>query len=255
MPPEITDLIMSKLAEINIKFVEKSKVICKYYNEIIFNRRDIFFLLEFCREIGEVSEGFFCHIKSQLNITYSDDNFERISYTHQDVQSQFEKACIMGNLEYVKWMVRTFNIEIDDTCIFIVTTLTDTSRNGHYETLKWLVEKFNLIEREKVELNGIIFIYKLMYGTEYLNIIKYLTEVLNITEKEIKSNENTILQISCEGGSLKVIKWLINTFNFTIEDIKSLDYEALKCAYMRGNIEVVKWLIDTFKLTVSIGHN
>ena len=64
-------------------------------------------------------------------------------------------ACEKGHLETVKYLVETFNLTIEDVRTYDNDALRCACGNGHLETIKYLIEKFD-IKQESLDFKLII---------------------------------------------------------------------------------------------------
>ena len=117
----------------------------------------------------------------------------------------------------------------------------------HVDILEWIVNYYNITEKD-VRSNDNCAL-RCACGNGHLEVVKYLTQTFNLTVEDVRSDDNFALRRACLNAHLEMLKYLIQTFKLTVEDVRSDNNYALRCACENGHLEVVKYLIQTFNLS------
>jgi hypothetical protein len=84
---------------------------------------------------------------------------------------------------------------------------------------------------------------------EHLSLAQWLHDSFHLSAADVRSNENSVLQLACFRGCLGVVQYLHTTFQLTIEDARANNNNALRWACNNGNLAVVQYLHTGFQLT------
>lgn len=140
------------------------------------------------------------------------------------------ESCIKGNLGIVKLLVENDINNLDITAFY------GAICNGHFEIVKYLIEKcINMINLNESNNFKITPLYLASY-CGYLEIVKLLIEKGAYFQK---ANDNkTPLYVACENGHLDIVKYLI-TQNETTTSKK----ELFRLSCLKENKEMVQFFL------------
>ena len=93
------------------------------------------------------------------------------------------------------------------------------------------------------------FQWACMYG--HLDIAKWIHNKFNITEEEVKAENNWAFRFACMYGHLDVAKWLHKTFHVTDQEARMVNNFAFKWACWRKHYRVIRWMKETFDLELT----
>ena len=120
-----------------------------------------------------------------------------------------------------------------DSCILLA------AKNGHLETLKWLIDNGCSIY-EKNHDDETCSLIASRYGQ--LEILKWLLRN-GCTMDATNYSGNTCLLMAAEYGQLETFKWLLENGS-SLHEGDEQEYSCFLLAAKSGNIELVKWLIE-----------
>lgn len=174
------------------------------------------------------------------------------------------EACKSNNFEIVKWLVKKFNLtgeDIENNNCFCLSyacfydkdyTSGESPRESQLKIARWLVKRF----KSSFSSGKVNHAVQLSCGSGRLEAVKWLVRKFNLTDKDIRSEDNEALMRACLLGKLEVVKWLVEEFNLTIEDLKSRNDRIMNDIYpftyrkgqTRDRLEVAAWLEGKFNL-------
>ena len=82
-----------------------------------------------------------------------------------------------------------------------------------------------------------------------VDIIKWMYDAFEITDEELRVNDNCPLRLACMRGHTEVAKWLHAKVKFTTSDVCKYSCGALRNACLHNSIETAEWLVTTFGIT------
>jgi Ankyrin repeats (3 copies) len=144
-----------------------------------------------------------------------------------------------GHLDIVKYLLDTFNIDFDEDIFY------GALEFAQFDVATYLVERWNV--REFIYESKYCF-HRLIYN---LDTVKYLVETF--PNYDIRHDNNFALRKACAGGSLDAVKYIVEKYNITVEEILNVDwveFSALQSAVLNDKLEVVEYLVDKFNLSL-----
>lgn len=261
LPPELWDLILSKILGINIghpsrkkvkkdyKLLHKLRLISNLFNNIILNNKNLYFTLNLM--------GFYQIRDEEINspleifsIIYYEDDFKGdYIFFDEDVV-----------LEYYKWIVKKFKIDTSNIKKRrnIIDALLKAFEEDHLEPFKYLIETFNItlmkLRNSRIYDGNSFFLYEI-FSSGNLKFCKYLTDRLlsaikndDFSMEKLDLDLDKILSDLCICGSLDAVRWLIETFKLTSDhiDCKSLLWYI---GLSNTNLEDYNWIVNRLQLT------
>jgi hypothetical protein len=155
------------------------------------------------------------------------------------------KIYVIGCIKGILEIVREYSKEVDRD--IILTGFRETAENGHLEILKWLKETFNITEKDAKTNYNEAFRQAARYGN--LEVLKWLKETFNITNEEAKIKSNFAFRYAAQNGHLHVLIWLKETFDITEKQAKIFNNFAFRLAAENGHLHILKWLKENFNIT------
>ncbi len=112
---------------------------------------------------------------------------------------------------------------------------------GNLEFVKYLIENYEInLTAVNIQGNNILHIAAL---NSQLKIIKYLLEYTNLDPLTVGIGGSNILHIAIYKGNLELIKYLIE--HVKVDPILAqMDYDMLYIAIARGHLDVVEYIVD-----------
>lgn len=172
--------------------------------------------------------------------------FNHVCKYKKNFDMSFEKACINGHLEFVKWLVKELSDKVDNELVLWVFHW--TCRKGKLDVAKWLHNKFCISRNQVIKNMNNTFIYSCAEGN--LDVAKWIHTTFDITRDLAVMQRVKAFRYACENGYLETAKWFHSVFKLDVyDDIKNNCHNY--CIHMtarNGHLEVLKWLDLEFGL-------
>ena len=262
----------------DLKFVLSEYVdpLSRFYTRIALRHKDGWIpkqVLQYGLEKTEMGESLEWNWKSRMRVV-REDKFELVKWAF--AFSEFGKtwlcwlAAIFGKLHMLKW-ARTQQPPLP----WDEDVSKDAFNNGHYNTLKWLVEKgcpwydmddeteflryVSVLEDEEewqnVVVNQVIIISRGMttlmmaclFG--HTDLVCHLLACNGVNVNMDNGEGKTGLLFACGSGNLEVVKLLLEHNDIDVYHADAEGWTALHYASNEGHIEVVKTLLSHSKFT------
>lgn len=175
--------------------------------------------------------------------------------TQKDVadESLLSWACEYGYLSVAKWLTDNFDIdrnylsyEIAEGTIENLATLWLTAKCGHFDTVKWIVSKFELTRENALETAKKAFYLSCDHGNEEL--ARWIADAFDIQQMDYV-NQKTPFVWACMRGCLELAKWMTDRFGIDKQMVAEEHFAAFNWACDFGRLETAKWLQKRFKIT------
>ena len=168
-----------------------------------------------------------------------DPNNDPIKWRSKSLDCQPRKS--LSDIDTWIWMIDQGILNnkksIDDALKSIDYALQWSSQNGHFDVVKFLVDKFD----KQFSQDSINSSLRWSSDKGHLNVVKFLVDKF---DKQFSQDDiDYALRWSSDKGHLDIVKFLVEKFdNFSQDDI---DY-ALRWSSENGHLEVVKFLVEKF---------
>jgi len=169
-----------------------------------------------------------------------DVRFEDLDFPHHPLKL----ASRNGHFDTTKWLKRTFRVSRED----VMASIHSACWYGHLEIAKWLQMKFSITKEDM----GPGFCYHAPYGpcqNGHLEALKWMVETFHITGM---CDEGALIG-ACENGHLKIVRWLHERFDISAHRVyycnKWIVARCFSAACSKGHLELAKWLHETFNLS------
>ena len=152
----------------------------------------------------------------------------------QTGESVLDIACKKGYTEIIEYLIkipRIYSIIKNNNGKTILYRAKD--KKWPSDTVKYILKKLKDYS-----------IFPLYFACGDLEIIKYLTEELNIDPSKNNYFSNSLLGIACLGGHLETVKYLMEERNIDPNKNNYPGTGPLELACLVGHLEVVKYLIE-----------
>lgn len=173
----------------------------------------------------------------KFNITYDDARFEFL----------FQLACESNRLEVAQYLTKRFDLSRKNRPYNINDIFDTVCRKLYVDLMEWMYAEFELLENRDSII--IAFIETCKLGD--LQYAIWISDQFQLTDEEIRSDDNAAFRMACQNGDFELIEGLIDRFNFNAEDVRSDDNFAFRKACEDGNIELAEWLTDRFDLNIN----
>lgn len=176
------------------------------------------------------------------------NQFEAPSY--EDLNKTLVKACEMGHLEIVKYLLTSPEIkQKPDIHTSEDAALKGASYNGHLEIVQYLLTSPELTEHAKIKKSeGSTLSFTAMHG--HLDVVKYLlTDPLVKNQSDIRADGDNALSFACYGNHVDVVNYLLTSPEVTERPL-NINF-GLKCAVSLGNMETTKYLIFDYGIELT----
>ena len=144
---------------------------------------------------------------------------------HTQNDQALKYACIHGRLEVVKYLIEN-GADISKVYENNMAVLIEVANNGYLNVIKYLLEIIN-----STEYSEMILLTACVKG--HLNMVKYLVE----KGTNIHFLNEQSLWSACQQGHLDIVKYLI-------EKGAVINDDMLECASSKGNLKIVKYLVE-----------
>jgi ankyrin repeat protein len=216
-----------------------------YNKEIIENEVESNTNKNFAEDCNEIFEDL---IENLYSIDVTDRIFRKIKKNHKLVKEHmnlFLDAVMRGKVDILEIMRPYLNNKIVKG--HNNEAFRVAAKKGHLNVLKWLKENYNITEKDAKLNNNSTFSWAALFG--HLEVLKWLKKTFKITEEEAKTYNNQAFRWAAIYGHLDVLKWLKETFNITEKEAKINNNEAFRWAANNGHLDVLKWLKETYNIT------
>ena len=181
-----------------------------------------------------------CCAKGSLNVLQHFQQAKTLDF--KESKGKNGDSCVLlaarnGHLETVKWLLENGcstneRNEYGNTCLLLACS------NGQLETLKWLIDNGCSINERNNENYSCLL---LAAYTGHLETVKWLIE--NGCSINERNDENdSCLLLACSNGHLETAKWLIKK-GCSIHERNDDQSNCILQASRGGNIESIQWLL------------
>jgi len=188
------------------------------------------------------------NLKDELDVlnTYIGDNFGLPS--HLNI---LRWGCSYGHLNVVEWMIENFDIKEKDIRDSETNCFSYACGSGNIKLTEYLKERFDLGIGDVTRGGNSCLILASMYG--HLDMIKWLIENFNLSRKDIFGDDYEIFDVSCGCGFFDIIKYLAETYILKGNEVKTRNYSSFKGILNKPNsVSMVSWYIEFFMLSSSV---
>ena len=179
---------------------------------------------------------FIAKMKEDHDFIYTDGNFEKqnqLFLDNEDMDYLLTEAAYEGELSLVKHAV-------NNGAVFYNPAVHNAAEKGHFEIMKYLVEKDNTSGRQ------LDMLLRSASRGGNLDIVKYLVD----KGANIHFYDNAAIRYASRDGHLDVVKYLVE---HGADPHADSDF-ALKSASRNGHLKIVKYLISLGMSEFSIRH-
>lgn len=195
LPYELIDLVCHNLT---LKEMSNLLSVNRYFHRLI--QQNHFY--SFCRGSFDTDEEKYNH-----NLAGHLKYFERFNLCYPEKYNNngvFERACLSGNLEILKLLIRIYpkiHIRVGNNYAFQLACI-----GGHLEIAKLLKQICHEYAEINVRANG-DYAFRMACGCGNFEISTWLKEIC--PEIDVRVNDDLVFRDACEYGHLKMAKWLI----------------------------------------------
>ena len=214
--------------------------IVKYLVEIVgINENDIYQDVYYSDAITIAS------INGHLNIVryYLEETKLNVRDFHPEYDP-FINAFMSDQIQIVEYFIKKFKESDIDIVDIIRTegsiTLLNLIISGRISTIDYFIEKFVVDKESIINNHHFLFLYEAVIRG-YLNVMKYLIEVVGLEFEESYSDDTKIIFHVIREGHLDILKYFIEDLNIDISSIKN---DVIRCSLLNGEIEILEYLIS-----------
>lgn len=186
--------------------------------------------------------------KDDVDILTENENLEEL------IKLSLEK----GSLEIIKKIDEKFDLrdKKDDLQKYIgdnlnlkpeINILRWSCLHGNTNIVEWIIEKYNITEKDIREDKGICFSSAASSGN--LELLKMLKKKFNLNYGDAEADKFACLYNCIFYNNLDCLKWIIREFGIKRSDIFEDDCENFITCCGCGYFEMIKWLTYEYKIT------
>jgi len=173
-----------------------------------------------------------------------------LSVDHNDGKTALHLACGYGNLDIVKYTVKTRGADINVNDDYGRTALHYACATGKLDIIKYLVETRGANINVKDNDGNTALHYACHYGV--LDVVKYLVETSGANINVNDNNGKTALHHACANGNLDIVKYLVESHNADINLRDKYNGTPLHDACENGHLRVVQYLVESSAANFSV---
>lgn len=173
--------------------------------------------------------------------------------TNYEINNAFLKECMNGNLEKIKYLLNSPELEFNASTDVYDSETDNTGylfacRYGHLDIVKYLLTspelKYHCSIHSENRTSDTGVQIACNYG--HLDILKYLLTSPDLKEHcNISDNEYWALSLACEHGHLNIVKYLISSSELKDEkNLIEITNDALSLACEHGHLDIVKYFLS-----------
>eukprot|EP01006_Ploeotia_vitrea_P044590 TRINITY_DN66838_c6_g13_i1.p1 TRINITY_DN66838_c6_g13~~TRINITY_DN66838_c6_g13_i1.p1 ORF type:complete len:376 (+),score=32.62 TRINITY_DN66838_c6_g13_i1:67-1194(+) len=154
----------------------------------------------------------------------------------------------------VKWLVKERGLSVNANWSILHgdTLLLNSVRNGHLETVKWLVQEGASVSDTTSGPDGYTALL-LAAAQGDLAAVQWLLKEGGSSMQEKDRSGRSVLMLACKNRHFEIIRWLINERGASANEVDPEGNSVLFWAASGGgSLEHVQWLIE--EVGVSTGH-
>lgn len=154
-----------------------------------------------------------------------------------DYKKIFEHSLKEDHYYIMRWSYNFYKVEQNFNDVLDMLYLPLNTR-----TLKWLTYRLNLYEKISKE-NIVQFLYKIFVSFFDTSLLRWFERVYNLSDQDIFSHRDTILQYIEESGNVKVLNYLSKKLKMTKEEITQYKKNIfLNCCCKDYDLIILKFL-------------
>jgi ankyrin repeat protein len=180
-------------------------------------------------------------------VKYLIDQGASVDKVDGDGNSPLIYAAEIGNLDIVRGLVDTKQVEINQAKRDGMTVLMVASGSGHAKVVQYLIELGAILY--KIDKDGRT---ALMHAAKsgHLDVVKVLNDTKTVDLNQTNNQGKTALMIAAENGHVDVVKYLVEQ-GAAVDKVDQEGWFALTHAAKAGHLDIVKFFIDTKKVDVN----
>ena len=171
------------------------------------------------------------------SISVSKRLISHTTYTPSDeaVMEAMLKSCYHGKTEMVQWLSANFFHKISELSVkyTVLTGFLDSCKNGHFEIVKFLVDKYGYC----LCVTGTMF-FDICYQCHF-DIVNYIIKY--VTTYVSDSEANKLFVHFCTYGQTELAKWILQSLTASRRRVNSLSLAFQKCCE-NGHLDTLLWL-------------
>jgi len=152
----------------------------------------------------------------------------------------YKNACYYGCIDVVKYLHKSFELDIDHfrarmnfSCVFACV-------NGHIKVVEYLHKNIGLCKEDFRDRNNYACIFACVNC--HIEVVKYLHKEVGFCKEDFQDRDNYACTSACAKGYIDIVKYLHKEVGLSKEDFQSRNNYACAFACANGHIEVVKYL-------------
>lgn len=161
-------------------------------------------------------------------------------------QHAFVNACEYGCVWFIRWLDKTYGLDVDDVRNHRMDAFTTACAHGHWPLARWMVIRFELTRKHIRDAGCQSLIRPCAHGQ--IHIVRWLVEHFRLTARDIRNTKTMAFIEACANGHLELVQWLTDRFRLTTRDARSGHNHALIITGCGGHIAMMQWLVARFGL-------
>ena len=183
--------------------------------------------------------------KGHLNVVQYLVNEQHMDLNIQNKEGEkpFGIACRRNFIDIIKFLGEIDNIDYECPDNNQRTALYNAARFGHYLVVKYLIEKFPLIDKEARNKYNNTALHVAAMNNSY-EVVKYLIEVQKVDPSCRGNEDKTPLMVAAVQNRLSIAKYLVETVGVDINLVDLSQKTALHHSCTYDNFEVTEYLLE-----------